>query len=349
MTGKHIKIKNALPESADGILLTSYVSQYYACGFDFEDGYVLLTKDKTYLLCDFRYTEAAKQAVKDVYVCDRTELYDILADNKIKTLMFEEDTISVHTLENLKEKYDFISFIPSDGLVRALREYKDDDEIEYTVKAQRIAEQAFAHVLPLIKEGVTETDIALELEFFMRKNGADSEAFKTICISGKQTSKPHGTPRRVPLEKGFITMDFGATYKGYKSDMTRTVCLGFADKKMKDIYNTVLKAQLSALDYLKDGRDCFEADSVARRIIDEKYKGSFGHSLGHGVGLEIHESPRLSQGAKGEKLKKGHIVTVEPGIYLPSEMGVRIEDMIVVYDDGAENITNCPKELIEIC
>lgn len=349
MTGKHEKIKNALPDGADAILLTSYVSQYYACGFDFEDGYVLVTKDKTYLLCDFRYTEAAKKEVKDAEICERGELLSLLSDLEIKKLMFEEDTLSVGRLESLKTKYNFVEFIPSSGLVSSLRQFKDDDEIEYTVKAQRIAEKAFDRVLSFIKEGVTEKELALELEFFMRKNGADAEAFKTICISGKQTSMPHGTPRDVPLEKGFITMDFGASYKGYKSDMTRTVCFGKASEKMKDIYRTVLNAQLAALDYLKCGRDCCEADTVARSIINEKYNGAFGHSLGHGVGLEIHESPRLSQGAKGEFLQKGHIVTVEPGIYIPSQMGVRIEDMIVVYEDRTENITKCPKELMEIC
>lgn len=350
LCGKHEKIKNALPSDVDGILLTSEICQYYACGFEFQDGYVLITKNKTYLLCDFRYTEAAKDCCQStVSVEETTRLGQILADENVKNLMFEEDFLTVLSLERLREKHSFVNFVRSDGLVKKLRAFKEKDEIECTVKAQRIAEKAFASVLPLIKEGVTERALATELEFLMRRNGASSQAFETICISGSATSKPHGVPEDKPIEKGFITMDFGATYKGYKSDMTRTVCLGRANGEMRDIYNTVLRAQRSALEYLIHGRDCFEADKRARDIINEKYNGTFGHSLGHGVGLEIHESPRLSPSAKGEVLAAGNIVTVEPGIYIPRHMGVRIEDMIVVYEDHTENITVCDKELIEIC
>ena len=349
--GKHEKIKNALPASVDGILLTSGIGQYYACGFEFEDGYVLVTKEKTYLLCDFRYTEAAKaHGCSGAFIDDSSHLGDIFCDENIKTLMFEEDFLTVSELERLQSKHSFVKFIKSDNLVKALRAVKDDDEIECTVKAQRIAEKSFDAILPLIKEGVTEIELATELEFLMRKNGAGCEAFPTIFISGASTSKPHGVPENKPLERGFVTVDFGATYKGYKSDMTRTFSFGKANGEMKDIYNTVLKAQSSALDYLTSGGvDCFTADKCARDIINEKYNGTFGHSLGHGVGLQIHESPRLSPACKGEKLTKGHIVTVEPGIYIPHHMGVRIEDMVVVYENTVKNITEYPKELIEIC
>ncbi len=349
--GKHEKIKNALPSDTDGILLTSGIAQYYACGFEFEDGYVLITKNKTYLLCDFRYTEAAKaHGASGAVIDEASRLGDILCDENLKVLMFEEDFLTVSELERLQTKYNFVKFVKSNGLIKRLRAVKDEDEIECTVCAQRIAEKSFSALLPLVKEGVTEIELATELEFLMRKNGASSEAFPTIFISGASTSKPHGVPENKPIERGFVTVDFGATYKGYKSDMTRTFSFGRASEEMKEIYGTVLKAQTFALEYLEcGGRDCFEADKRARDIIDEKYKGTFGHSLGHGVGLQIHESPRLSPACKGETLIKGHIVTVEPGIYIPHHMGVRIEDMVVVYEKTVKNITEYPKELIEIC
>ncbi len=351
LLGKYEKIQNAIPSDADGILLTSEISQYYATAFELQDGYVLITKNKTYLLCDFRYTEAAKEHCKDkILVDESSRLGEILACENVKTLMFEEDLLTVAELERLTEKYNFVKFIKSEGLVKKLRVFKDDDEIECIIAAQRIAEKSFSALLPLIKDGMTETELAVELEFLMRKNGAQGPAFETIFISGASTSKPHGVPKNVPIEKGFVTVDFGAVYNGYRSDMTRTFAFGSASNEMRDIYNTVLKAQISALEYLEnDGRDCFEADKRARDIINEKYNGTFGHSLGHGVGLQIHENPRLSPACKDEKLLKGHVVTVEPGIYIPKYMGVRIEDMIVVYEDGVQNITRYPKELVEIC
>ncbi len=349
--GKYGKIQNALQGDVDGILLTSEISQFYATAFEFQDGYVLITKDKTYLLCDFRYTEAAKEHCREnITVGEASRLGDILADENIGTLMFEEDFLTVADLDKLTEKHSFVKFVKSNGLVKKLREFKEDDEIECTVKAQRIAEKSFSELLPFVKEGMTETELAANLEFLMCKNGSQGKAFETIFISGASTSKPHGTPRNVPIEKGFVTVDFGAVYNGYRSDMTRTFVLGRATYEMKDIYNTVLKAQISALEYLENGgRDCFKADRCARGIINEKYNGTFGHSLGHGVGLQIHENPRLSPACKGEKLSSGHIVTVEPGIYIPTCMGVRIEDMVVVYGTEVRNITKCPKELIEIC
>ena len=349
--GKYEKIKNALPPSVDGILLTSEISQYYATGFELQDGYVLITKNKTYLLCDFRYTEAAKEHCKDgICVGEASRLGEVMQDENIKTVMFEEDMLTVSAFERLEERYSFVEFVKSEGLVKKLREFKENDEIECTISAQRIAEKSFSALLPVIKEGMTETELAVELEFLMRKNGADGIAFETIFISGASTSKPHGVPDNKPIEKGFVTVDFGAVYKGYRSDMTRTFCFGRATDEMRDIYKTVLSAQISALEYLTlGGRDCFEADKRARDVINERYNGTFGHSLGHGVGLEIHENPRLSPACRGETLSKGHIVTVEPGIYIPGYMGVRIEDMVVVYGEEVQNITKCPKELIEIC
>ena len=184
----------------------------------------------------------------------------------------------------------------------------------------------------------------------MRKNGASALAFETIAVSGDASALPHGTPRNVKLKPGFLTMDYGAKFDGYCSDMTRTVVIGKADAEIKKLYNTVLKAQLSAIDYLRAGCDAGEADKIARDIIDAvpEYKGAFGHSLGHSVGLFIHEAPRVSFKSFGDKLKTGNVVTVEPGIYLFGKYGCRIEDMVAIEENGVRNFTHSPKELIEI-
>ena len=208
---------------------------------------------------------------------------------------------------------------------------------------------AFAHILKFITPNMTEIEVALELEFFMRRMGSEGTAFDTIAVSGSASSLPHGVPRNVKLEKGFFTMDFGAKFDGYCSDMTRTVVIGKADADMKKLYNTVLSAQLAALDFIKEGINCKDADTVARDIINGAgYEGRFGHSLGHGVGMYIHEDPRLYSRAKGT-LKVGHVVTVEPGIYLAGKYGCRIEDMVAIDLDGKLlNFTKSPKEMMEL-
>jgi Xaa-Pro aminopeptidase len=232
-------------------------------------------------------------------------------------------------------------------MVVGLREVKDKGEIEKINQAQIITDMAFEHILGILSTDITETDVACELEYFMRKNGAEDKSFETIAVSGKKSSLPHGVPSNTRLEKGFLTMDFGATFEGYHADMTRTVSIGKADEKMIEIYDTVLKAQLSALECLRVGITGADADRVAREIIDKKFKGAFGHSLGHGVGLEIHESPTLSY-RNDFPLETGNVVTVEPGIYIPNFGGVRIEDLVVIRESGCENLTSSVKELIEI-
>ena len=201
--------------------------------------------------------------------------------------------------------------------------------------------------MKFIKVGVTEKEIALELDFYMLSHGAEAVSFETIAVSGKNSSMPHGVPTDKKIENGdFITMDFGAVYNGYHSDMTRTVIVGEPTEKQKEVYETVLKAQTEALAVLKAGVSGVDADKAARDIIDAKgYKENFGHGTGHGVGIEIHESPNLSPYSKAI-LETGNIVTVEPGIYIPDEFGVRIEDMALITEDGYINLTSCEKELI---
>ena len=235
-------------------------------------------------------------------------------------------------------------------MIEDQRQIKDDEEIALMQKAQDITDHAFSEVVKHIKLDMTEIEVAAELEYFMRKAGASGLAFETIAVSGDASALPHGTPRNVKLREGFLTMDFGAKYKGYCSDMTRTIVIGKADDKIKKLYNTVLEAQRAGLAAVRAGGDCALCDKAARDIIDshDEYRGAFGHSLGHGVGLFIHESPRLAKTASGRLLRVGEIVTVEPGIYLFGKYGCRIEDMVAVREDDIYNFTHSTKDLIEI-
>ena len=333
--------------------MTSRVSHRYFTGFDNEDGSLLITQANAYAFEDFRYTEYAEKALAGIYTViqpkgKRSEwLGELLLQNQVMSLGFEDLSLSVSGYNQLNDDLK-CNLVPIKDMVVSLREVKDEGEIEKINQAQIITDMAFEHILGILSTDITETDVACELEYFMKKHGAEDKSFDTISISAEKTSLPHGVPSNVKLKKGFFTMDFGATVDGYHSDMTRTVCIGKADDEMKKLYNTVLEAQLKALEYLENGgRDCKGADKIARDIIYKDYEGYFGHSLGHSVGLEIHEMPALSP--KSERtLVKGNIVTVEPGIYIPQKYGVRIEDMVAICENGIKNFTKSPKNLIEI-
>ena len=265
----------------------------------------------------------------------------------IKRVGIEGDSLSFNSYNLYKSKLENAELIDVSGCITELRQVKDQWELEQIREAQRITDLAFEHILGYLSTDITETDVAAELEYFMRKHGAEDKSFETISISAEKTSLPHGMPEGIKLKKGFFTMDFGATFNGYHADMTRTVCIGKADNEMKKLYNTVLEAQLAALDYIKAGVSCFDADRIAREIIDKDYKGYFGHSLGHSVGLDIHESPALSPKCN-KILVPNNVVTVEPGIYIAGKYGCRIEDLVIVKENGIENLTRSKKELIEL-
>lgn len=360
MSMSHLEAtKKMLPEGT-ALLVTSAINQRWLTGFDYTDGYVLVTHGKSYLITDFRYVEAARAEADPgftVYMPERSSMLaaigEMLAGEGATRVAIEDATLPVSDLDTYKEKFAGIEFVKGgSALLDGLREFKDADEIEKMKKAQDIADAAFTHILGYINPDRTEIDVALELEFFMRAHGAEAEAFQTIAVSGSASSKPHGVPRPVKLEKGFLTMDFGARYRGYCSDMTRTVVIGKADAEMKRLYSTVLKAQLSVLEALEAGeRGCRRLDAIARDIIDgtEGYTGTFGHSLGHGVGMYIHENPRLSKAApEGALLRVGQVFTDEPGIYISGKYGCRIEDMLTLTEDGLLNFAHSPKELIEL-
>ncbi len=351
--------KQLIENSADAAVISSAINQRYLTGFDYTDGYVLVTKNRSYVLADFRYIEAARAAVNsaeyEVIMPDTSMLVclsSLLDENECKTVLFEDVTLSVADLERMKKMLAGKELSAgASSIADGLRLYKDEDEIEKMKKAQAITDAGFAHMMNVLTPDMTEVEAALELEFFMRRMGSEGVAFETIAVSGSASSLPHGVPRNVKLEKGFFTMDFGAKFEGYCSDMTRTVVIGKADADMKKLYDTVLSAQTAALDFIKEGINCKDADTVARDIINAAgYEGRFGHSLGHGVGMYIHESPRLAQKvAPDYKLRRGHIVTVEPGIYIEGLYGCRIEDMVGVMPDGSiYNFTHSPKELIEL-
>ena len=352
------KLQTRLSEiGADAVIVSSELSQRYLSGFAYTDGYLLISPTRAIMLADFRYTEAAKKEVKDFEIIEPQgtmlgELYRLMLAEGYENVAIEEKELTLADYENMCSQMPKANLIKgASALIENLRIVKDAEEIAIIAEAQRMTDLAFEHILKFINRNVTEREIAIELEFFMRKLGAETIAFDTIAVSGAASSLPHGVPRDVKIENGFLTMDFGARYNGYCSDMTRTVVIGTADEDIKKVYNTVLSAQLAALDKIQAGMLCRDADEIARSVIREAGFGpAFGHSLGHGVGMFIHESPSVSPKSPEDiRLAPGNVVTVEPGIYLEGKYGCRIEDMIAINDDGTvHNFTKSPKNLIEI-
>ncbi len=343
---------NKLPKNVDGALIVSPESRRYFTGFNASDGFLFITKSGSVFLTDSRYIEAAKNKI---ICCDVEEqkgkLMDYAKRFNCKVLAVEADRLTVTQLKNLRKALHGIKLttVGTDKIIDSFRAVKNEAEIENICKAQRIAEAAFDHILGFIKVGVTEKEVALELDHYMLSHGADGLSFETIAISGANTSKPHGVPTDKKIEYGdFVTMDYGAVVNGYHSDMTRTVAVGAASDEQKKIYKIVFEAQLAVLRVLKNGVKCSDADKAARDVITEAGYGEyFRHSTGHGVGIEIHEKPFISPKSTAT-LRSGNVVTDEPGIYIPGKFGVRIEDMALITENGCKNLTKAPKELIII-
>lgn len=350
------KLFASLPADVDSVLITSDVNRRYFTGMKSSAGTILAFRDAAYLIIDFRYIEKAKSTVKSAYVIEQkklvTQLAELLHEHSARNVAIEAAEMTVSVLNSYKNNLSEFEIIDTDMLsnaISAMRAVKDSEEMQYIRKAQEIAEKAFENILGFIKEGVTEREIALELDRQMLMNGAEAVSFETIALSGKNTSMPHGVPSDKKVCRGeFVLMDFGAVYNGYHSDMTRTVCVGEPDEEMKKVYNIVLNAQLAALDAARAGVTGSELDSAARSIIEEAGFGAcFGHSLGHGVGLEIHENPNASPN-NHSILKAGTVVTVEPGIYLKGKFGVRIEDFVILTENGNVNLTKCAKNILSL-
>lgn len=349
------KLRDAMPQQVDGCLVTEPYNRRWISGFTGSSGVVLIGREgQPVFFTDFRYTEQAGQQCRGYEVIRQGQDLeaDILAAAErlhIRKLGFEKNHVTIAQHEKLAKGLKGIELIGVDDTIVELRAVKDQEELRLLTEAVVIADKAFTHILDFLRPGLSERRVALELERFMQDLGATGPSFDTIVASGPRSAMPHGVASEKEIQDGeFVTMDFGCVYQGYCSDMTRTVVIGRADDKQKEIYNLVLEANLAGIRGIKAGMTGKAADALARDIIAAKgYGENFGHGLGHGVGLAIHELPRASFAAENI-LAVNHIVTVEPGVYLPGWGGVRIEDMVVVQDSGCQVLTDSPKHLLEI-
>lgn len=348
------KMQGILSEGkVDALLLTSQVSRQYAAGYDVAEGVAVVGREKSFYFTDSRYIEVAQNELPAFTVLEinRENSYSArinaaLEELGVKTLGIEEDYLT-HSEYLRYETSLHAELVPCQKEISVFRQIKEDWEIAEMVKAQEITDQVFAEMCTVLKPGMTEKEAAAELIYRLLKHGADGLSFDPIVVSGPNTSKPHGVPGDRKLEYGdFVTMDFGCTVNGYCSDMTRTVALGFVSEEMSKVYETVLRAQESAIAMTKAGVTGQAVDGTARKIItDAGYGAYFGHGYGHSVGLEIHEAPNCNP-SNDQPLAAGVVCSAEPGIYLPGKFGVRIEDVVVVTEDGCRDLTQSPKNLI---
>lgn len=352
------KLMDVLKEQElDGLFIVKDANIRYLSGFTGSESYMVISQECRAFITDSRYTEQAERECRDFEIIkwrspnpDLPEtIKSVCSKYNIKRLGFEKNCVKVDLYERLKEALGDIEFTGTLGLVEGIRRIKDQSEIECIKKAAQISDDAFNEILNYIRPGVSERDIERELSYLIRKKGADDIGFPIIAASGGNSSMPHAVPSDKLVECGeFITMDFGSLYKGYRSDMTRTIVVGSASEKQRYIYNVVKESLRKSTETVKAGVDCKIPDRAAREVIlKEGIKEIFEYGVGHGVGLEIHEDPFMSPKCP-LILEAGNVVTVEPGIYIPGWGGVRIEDSVVVTQDGCEIITKSPKELIVV-
>lgn len=340
-------------DELDAVLITSPINRSYITGFTGTAGVAIISEKDALFVTDFRYTKQATEQAKDFQVVEHKQLIELeigdqLKNLHIKRLGFEKDHVTFSQYEKYKSIFE-ADLIPVSGLVEELRLMKTNEELAIMKQAAKIADDAFEHIQGFIKPGVKEIDVSNELELFMRKQGATSSSFDIIVASGYRSALPHGVASDKTIQSGeLVTLDYGALYQGYCSDITRTVAVGEISEKLRTIYDIVLEAQLRGVKGIKPGMTGKEADAITRDYIKEKGYGEyFGHSTGHGLGLEVHEAPGLSF-RSNKKLEPGMVVTVEPGIYVPSVGGCRIEDDLVITETGNERLTFAKKELIQL-
>ena len=349
------KYLSLLNGEVDGLLLTSRYSRHYGAEFDIAEGVAIVTENGCRYFTDSRYIESAENNIKGFEVLGINQftgyfarLNDAIADFGVSTLGYEENYLTVAELMGYEKNLN-AKLVPFNKQINGFRGSKEAWELDLMLKAQAITDKAFSEVLTRIKPGMTELELQAELIYCMYKNGGTGLAFDPIVVSGPNTSLPHGVAGERVIQAGdFVTMDFGASYKGYCSDMTRTVAVGFATDEMKKVYDVVLKAQESAIAATKAGVPGKEIDAVARKVItDAGYGENFGHGYGHSLGLEIHEAPNTNT-SNPDPMPVGAVCSAEPGIYLPGKFGVRIEDVVIIKEDGCEDITKSPKHLIVV-
>lgn len=349
------KYLTLLNGEVDGLLLTSRYSRYYGAEFDIAEGVAIVTKAGCRYFTDRRYIESAEKGIQgfEVLMVDRgcgyfQRINNAISDFGVQKLGYEEHYLTVGEFLGYQEGLR-AELVPMNDAINGFRAVKEPWELDLMRQAQQIADKAFSEVLTKIHAGMTEKQLCAELIYCLYKNGGEGLSFDPIVVSGPNTSLPHGVPGDRVLQEGdFITMDFGVLYRGYCSDMTRTVALGYATDEMKQVYDTVLKAQLAGIAASKAGVKGKDVDGTARQVIsDAGYGDYFGHGYGHSLGLEIHEVPNCNP--SGERVMEVNmVVSAEPGIYLPGKFGVRIEDVVIFTADGCENITHSPKNLIVI-
>lgn len=346
------KLRQSLQQAdLPALLVTSAYSRRYLTGFTGTAGVAVITADEAFFITDFRYTEQANDQIEGYEIIEqKTTLIEAVAqlveDKQLTKLGFEQDAMTYAEYDRYANALK-AELVPTSGLVEKIRLIKTEDELTIIKQACKIADDAYEHILTFIKPGMTELEVSNELEFFMRKQGATSSSFDIIVASGTRSALPHGVATDKVIESGdFVTLDFGAYYNGYVSDVTRTLAVGEPSDKLKEIYQVVLDSQLLALEKIKPGMTGKEADAISRDYIASKgYGEAFGHSLGHGIGLEVHEGPGLSS-RSDVVLEPGMVITIEPGIYLPGIGGVRIEDDALVTETGVEKLTHTSKELV---
>ena len=340
----------------DAMMVTSAPNRLYAAEFRSSAGMAIVTRSGSYFFTDSRYIEAASKAITGAEICQSTIetpmsalANEVIEKHHIQRLGFEEAYATVGEYNTWKEKLKCGELVPAAKLLEELRAVKEPSEIENLIAAQRIAEKALEEALEFIKIGRTEQEVSAFLQYRMLLHGSEKPSFEPIVVSGINSSMPHGKPSSKALEDGdFLTMDFGAMVGGYCSDMPRTVAVGHVTEEMDKVYHTVLQAQLAGIATAKagvTGRAVHEA--AAKVIADAGYGAYFGHGFGHGLGLEVHEDPSANM-ANDKPLPVGAVISAEPGIYIPGRFGVRIEDVVVIEENGCRDIMEAPKELIII-
>lgn len=338
----------------DALLVTFFPHVRYLSNFSGSNGLVFVTSRQQWFFSDGRYASQSRREVKRFRrVISGQSLFQALRQ-KVRIpsgsrIGIDRGHLSVADLQNLRLLFPGVSFVAADTLVDSAASIKDTSEINLIGKAISISEKVFSQILNVIKAGISELDIAAEIAYLHRKNGAEADAFEPIVASGERGALPHARASAKKIKKGdLVTLDFGCRYGGYHSDVTRTVCVGRINPERRRLYDVVRDAQQLALDASRDGMTGKELDGVARRYIKSRKLGRFfTHSLGHGLGLQVHENPRISS-VSDDVLAAGNVITIEPGVYVPGVGGVRIEDDVVIRDGGHQLLTTLPKELITL-
>ncbi|OIP24158.1 hypothetical protein AUK22_09045 [bacterium CG2_30_54_10] len=354
LQGRQQALAASFPKKVEALLVMDFSNIRYLCGFSGSAGALLVERDHSTFFTDFRYQEQSALEIGSsakivVYKTSAIEAVTEFLKGKEFNTVAVEGSLRVDLMEAFSKGFEgkLVVALP---LVEKLRQIKDREELKCLERAFEISDRSFERLLEFIKPGRTELEVAAKLEYIMRREGSDGASFSTIVAAGEHASCPHASPSERVLKLGeMLKIDFGATSNGYHSDMTRTLFLGKADKKFREIYRIVRKAQKKAISKIEPGVKCFDVDKVARDYIAKKgYGDNFGHGLGHSLGLDIHESPAYSTKSK-DTISAGMVLTVEPGIYIPGWGGIRIEDTYIVADGEPIRLTKTPNKLLEIC